>query len=279
MENETMMQADETEVIDVDQENLVDQDDFVSDEPVEDGSDSSPESGDTEIENKQEDVSFTDDQQKVIQKVIDAKVAKQRQAEREAQELRQKMEELQAKIPQETRPTVPEMPDPFDDNYEQKVAERDNALREVVAYEARQQFYQEQEQFRQAEIRKAQVAELQKTVVNYSDRAKKLGLTPEQLQLAGQKVAEYGVSEEVTRHILADDQGPLITDYLSKNPLEVEKLGQMTPMQSGAYLESVIKHKAMATRKPSNAPAPADTVRGKGTPPKVSPLIAGGSFS
>jgi len=58
-------------------------------------------------------VEFTEEQQKVFNDAVGKKVFKLREKERESEALRRRLEELEARIPQQGRPQVPESPDPF----------------------------------------------------------------------------------------------------------------------------------------------------------------------
>ena len=117
---------------------------------------------------------------------------------------------------------------------------------------------------------------LNQSVSDYTDRAKKLGVSTVDLTAAGQVVAQYGINDQVTQHILADDHGPLITAYLSKNPQAMETLSNLSPISAGVYIESQVKPNAIKLKpQTTNAPAPIDTLNGAGVPPQVHPALEG----
>lgn len=210
-------------------------------------------------------VEFNDDQQKVFNDMAAKKAFETREAKRESDELRRQLEETKAKIPQQSRPNVPDVPDPYDDNYESRLRERDDAIRASAEYDAnvrvRQESAQREQQRTQHETQQKQVVRIQ----TYAGRAKTLGMTSAELESAGARVNEFGIAPDVANFIIGDDQGPLITKYLSQNPLEMETLGSMDSMSAGIRIATVVKAKAAALGvQQRNAPDPAETLRGAG---------------
>jgi len=85
-------------------------------------------------------VGFTDEQQEAINQMMLKKVAietrkREREVEAERKRLESEMEELRAKIPQETRPDVPPPPDTWDENYEQRIKERDALIVKQIRFD------------------------------------------------------------------------------------------------------------------------------------------------
>jgi hypothetical protein len=217
-------------------------------------------------------VEFTEEQQKVFNDAVGKKVFKLREKEREAEALRRRLEELEAKIPQQGRPQVPESPDPFalsDVEYRQKLVQRDQAFREAAAWEAQQQALQWQRQQAQFEQQQRQQERQQAEVMAYADRAKKLGVAAAELQEAGTLVAGYGIDPALVEMILADDHGPLLTKYLAKNQLELERLVQMPVTMAAVRLATDLKSKAVAMKpKVTKTPDPLNQPRNSGVSPK-----------
>jgi multidrug efflux pump subunit AcrB len=240
-----------------------------SEESEEPGSESAPDSGNS-AHDKQ--VEFTEEQQRIFNEAVGKKVFKLREKEREAEELRRRLEELEAKIPQQGRPTVPEAPDPFalsDSEYRQKLVARDQAIREAAAWEAQQQTLQWQRQQAQLEQQQRQQERQQEEVRAYADRAKKLGVTSEELQEAGSLVAGYGIDPALVEMILSDDHGPLLTKYLARNQLELERLVQMPVTTAAVRLATDLKAKAVAMKpKVTKTPDPLNQPRNAGISPK-----------
>jgi hypothetical protein len=217
-------------------------------------------------------VEFTEEQQKVFNDAVGKKVFKLREKEREAETLRRRLEELEARIPQQGRPVVPESPDPFalsDVEYRQKLVQRDQAIREAAAWEAQQQALQWQRQQAQLEQQQRQQERQQAEVMAYADRAKKLGVAAAELQEAGTLVAGYGIDPALVEMILADDHGPLLTKYLAKNQLELERLVQMPVTMAAVRLATDLKAKAVAMKpKVTKTPDPLNQPRNSGVSPK-----------
>ena len=63
---------------------------------------------------------------------------------------------------------IPAMPDAFDDDYEQKMQERDNALRNKAQYDAQQNIVQQQQQQYQQQQLMEQQARLQDAANKYA---------------------------------------------------------------------------------------------------------------
>jgi hypothetical protein len=217
-------------------------------------------------------VEFTEEQQKVFNDAVGKKVFKLREKERESEALRRRLEELEARIPQQGRPQVPESPDPFalsDVEYRQKLVQRDQAIREAAAWEAQQQALQWQRQQAQFEQQQRQQERQQTEVMAYADRAKKLGVAAAELQEAGTLVAGYGIDPALVEMILADDHGPLLTKYLAKNQLELERLVQMPITMAAVRLATDLKAKAVAMKpKVTKTPDPLNQPRNSGVSPK-----------
>jgi len=211
---------------------------------------------------------FTPEQQEVFNEAIARKVAKQREAERKAEELEQQARQYQEelnRLKQPQRPQIPDYPDRYDDNFEQNLQRYNQAVRDQMQYDMsvqHQQYTAEQERQQQAQKRQE---EIQSLVESYSGRAKIQGIKAEELKAAGEKVAMYGINDEVARYILDDDLGPSITTYLAKNPLELDAINVLSPLRAAAYIESTIKPKSK--KAPVNPPPePIETLRGSGAP-------------
>ena len=169
---------------------------------------------------------------------------------------------------QPQRPTIPELPDPYDDNFDQLIVARDKAIQEAAIFDAKQQQSQAQRESVEQQRIAQQQQQLVTAVKTYSDRAATLNISPDALQVAGQTVAAYGIDNQLASYILSDEQGPLITTYLAQNPSELEKINTLTPMQAAVYLETNIKPKAGSVKRNNSAPAPADTLNGGGVAPR-----------
>lgn len=237
--------------------------------PEEPSSESATDSGNPTHEKP---VEFTEEQQRIFNEAVGKKVFKLREKEREAEALRKRLEELEAKIPQQGRPTVPEAPDPFalsEQEYRQRLVQRDQAIREAAAFEAQQQALQWQRKQAEEEQQKRAMERQQEEVKAYADRAVKLGVAAAELQEAGTVVAGYGIDPALVQMILSDDHGPLLTKYLARNQLELERLVQMPVTMAAVRLATDLKSKAVAMKpKVSTTPDPLDSPRNSGISPK-----------
>lgn len=249
-------------------------------EPVEtDGSESVAE-GDQDADNLED---RTEEEklvaQSTVDKIIGEKVAKQRQAERQAAEYQKQLAELQARLPKEQAPQVPPMPDQWDDDYDRKVVERDQAMIRLAEYKATQKFIRQQEdQRRQVAAAKAQ-AEYMERVHSFAERAQKIGLSPQDLQEAAQKVAAFGIDPQIENYVIGLDNGPAVIAHLARNPIEQQMINSLSPMDAAVYIKTELSAKLSAPVRKTQAPAPVETLNGNGAPQKVDPVIARGSFS
>ena len=214
-----------------------------------------------------EKVEFTPEQQAVFDGAIGKKVKATREAQRAAEALREENEALKASIPAEARPEVPPMPDQFADDFDERSRLRDKAIQDAAAFDARQEALESQK----AGQEKQAAADRQHAVVavvqQYTDRATSLGISPDDLATAGNVVSAAGISDDVTLHILQDDKGPAITQYLAQNPLVMDELHGMNPMQAAVHIENVVKPAAVSSSNKTNAPAPSTNLDGGGSPP------------
>lgn len=201
-------------------------------------------------------------------KAINRQHKKYRDAEREAQEYRQRLEALQQQLPQNTRPEVPPAPDPFDEDYEKKIQQRDDAIRKAAEWDARQSAQLQWQQQQEQQAAQERANQLRQTLTTYTQRATELGIKSEELQQAGNIVATMGVHDDVANFILADEKGPLITTYLAKHPGELEAMYGMTPVQAAVHIATKVKTKAESSHGITQAPPPPESLEGGGSPPR-----------
>ena len=238
------------------------------DSAEEQDTDSAPEAGET----PEKEIKFDEEQQRVFNDAVGKKVFKLREKEREAESLKKQLDELQAKLGERQAPKVPDLPDPFrlsDEEYRQSQHRRDQALRAAAEYDMQQQAVQQQQQALKQQEWQKQQEEMTTKVKSYSDRATTFGITPEQLQEAGNAVAQFGIDESLVNIILDETDGPLITKYLAKNPLELDALRYLPPAQAAVRIATEIKQKAASLKpKVNNAPDPLEQPHGAGSSPK-----------
>lgn len=211
-------------------------------------------------------VEFSPEQQAIFNEEIGKKVGKQREAERKYEEAERRAKELEAKLAEREsteKPIIPTPPDPYDDDYDAKMQARDEAIAKAAAWEREEAAKDERERLQQEQAQREQQENLYKTVREYSDRAKLLGVGENELQQAGTVINSRGMDDAVTQHILEDERGPEITLYLAANPVEQEKLREMGPLRAAAYIEGTIKP-AARRQPPEPPPDPVETELGGG---------------
>ena len=233
-------------------------------EGLEEDSDSAP-------EDDQE--AFSPLQQARFNAAIGKKVRQTRDQERRADDLERQLQEIKSQLPKQERPHVPPAPDPFsisDEEYRRTLAQRDEAVKAAVNFDNQRQEQLAAQQRLQEQQAQEQHAAQNEKILEYSKRASKLGIKAEELQIAGNSLANYGIDESLGQFILEDAQGPLITTYLAANPQELDELRSMSPAKAAAMVESQIRNKAVAARpkKVTDTPDPLERPRGAGKPPK-----------
>lgn len=233
-------------------------------EGLEEDSDSAP-------EDDQE--AFSPLQQARFNAAIGKKVRQTRDQERRADDLERQLQEIKSQLPKQERPYVPPAPDPFsisDEEYRRTLAQRDEAVKAAVNFDNQRQAQLQAQQRLQEQQAQEQHAAQNEKILEYSKRASKLGIKAEELQVAGNSLANYGIDASLGQFILEDAQGPLITTYLAANPQELDELRSMSPAKAAAMVESQIRGKAVAARpkKVTDTPDPLERPRGAGKPPK-----------
>ena len=234
-------------------------------------SESAPEtsegSQEQEQEQQQQSPGLTPEAQEIVNKAIGRQHHKFRTEQDRANSLEAEVERLKASLPQEQRPDIPVVPDSLDDDFEAKTEIRDKAIREASAYDVRQDVARSQTAARESAAQNERVEAFNTAAEAYNGRAVKLGVDAIGLQTAGNTVAAYGIDEQLAGHILNDEQGPLITQYLAGNLNELETLRGMAPLQAAVHLATVIVPKITAVPANSGAASPPDDLSGGGVPP------------
>ena len=224
--------------------------------------------------------------QEAVNKAINKQHAKYQEERRHREASDRSLAEAQKKLAEyeASKPalSVPAMPDPYDDGFEEKMAQRDAALLAKAKQDAQQSVLANQQQAQQQQIEQRKQADQEKVVGEYSKRATAFGISPEQLQAAAGTVAQNGMKQEVAEFILADPDGPLIIQHLAANPIDQDELNSMNSMQAALAISGSLKAKASALkRKQSNAPDPVQPLNGNGVDPETGkyPHSKGATFS
>lgn len=197
-------------------------------------------------------------------------------ASNEAKEAKARLRELEAAA---NKVEVPPPPDPYATDYAEQVEARDEALRKQVGIEAQQANEEAaRKKAEQAQLEQLQEAEKEQ-LKSFDSNMLEIGLNPVELHEAGQTVANYGVSEELTEALLTDPEGPLFVAYLAQNPLEIEKLEGMPILQRLNHLNTEVRQRAALLRpQTSKAPDPPITLTGGGVQEMEDPELKGVIF-
>jgi len=228
-------------------------------------------------------VKLTPNEQIVVDKIRNKEVFKRHETERELEEANRKLAQIEADKPKAIAPEVPAIPDPDDfpdDEEGLKVANaaRDKAIVERANFD-RDALQNEENATAAIEKHQREIVEnAQVQAKSYNDNAKDFGLDPDTTVKNAAIIGKSGMSGQVQSHIVADDKGPLIIDYLVRNPLELEKINNMEPMKVDNYLTNELKPKLAGAVKSTNAPAPAEVINGGGTPEQEDPVLLGAEW-
>ncbi len=228
-------------------------------EPIENQAIESDLAPDSEGQHEQKPVEETVNQE-AVQKAINKKHFEAQQAKRDLEAANKRIADFEAKqreVEVAKFSNIAPLPDSFDDDYESKMQARDLQIAQKAQFDAQQAQFNNQQQFEAQQKQQQKQIDMQTKVQTYATRTKELGIGQDEMQAAGNTVAQYGLSDDLVLHILGDSDGPLITKHLAENPQEGFELASMSPYAVGSFLDG-IKAKAVALKpKTTNAPAPA----------------------
>lgn len=208
--------------------------------------------------------------QDAINKAINKKHFEAQQAKRELEEAKARIKEFEDKQREQMAAqygNIPPMPDAFDDDFDEKVKRRDEAIAAQAQFNAQQQVYNQQQQYAQQQAQLQEQQEFNNKVQAYNARAVELGIKQEELQAAANVVAEVGLSDDLVKFIVSDADGPLIVKHLAANQMDAFELAQMNPYMVGEKLSQIKANAAALKPKTSNAPAPSQQIGGNGVDP------------
>lgn len=200
---------------------------------------------------------------------------KREKLEAELAELKGKWEQLEAK---KNDVVIPDMPDVYDDDFEKKMREREDAIRKSALIQAEKKMAKDREEREMTERLKAR----QKKVLDYVDRMKKkateYGITAEELDRDDQTVSSYIQNPELAGFLISHDEAPLLIKYLSGSATELDKISRMQPLEASVYITNKIAPEAMKLKPGvTKTPEPARVPKGRSSP-KKDPYLKGVSF-
>ncbi len=160
---------------------------------------------------------------------------------------------------------LPEWPDEFDDNFEQKKANYLEAVKKQSDFNAEQRIYgqqQEATQFQQQQVAQQTAMKLQSDFVT---NAKGAGATDEEFNSVINTLNNGGMTVDTASGIMdLGADGYFVAKHLAANPQEANEFNNLSPMQQGMKLVE-LKQKASALKpKTSSTPAPATNLQGNG---------------
>ena len=175
---------------------------------------------------------------------------------------------------------IPPVPDALDDDFEEKMCIRDQAIKDQATHNANNTTYLKQQETQQQQTQLAQQQEQAKVLQGHNSRVKAQGIDASEMMTAENTVLTYGISPDLVRHIASMEDSPNIIRHLAANPQDGYSLVNADPYQAAASLAS-IRVKAEALKpKASETPAPAETLTGGGADPEAGkyPMLKGAKF-
>ena len=210
-----------------------------------------------------------DQKQAAVQKAIDKQYGKFKAEERSHVATRQSLAESNRKLAEyeANKPalTVPSMPDPYEDGYEEKMQARDTAMQAKYKQDYDNTAAQgQQDQARQQQEQTAN-AQRKEAGSKFMQAASSIGISEENLNKSIDVVVGNGINQSVADFIINEPDGPLIIQYLAANPMEQDNLRSMSLMQAAGFINGQLKTNAAALRpKQSTAPNPIAPLNGGG---------------
>lgn len=195
--------------------------------------------------------------------------------EAEAESLRKELEEFKAKS---VDTTIPPIPDPYDDNYEEKIKARDEAIQRVTAHNAHQSQLEAAQESKKKEAEIAEQEAIAEKVRGFDSNIVQLGVNPIEVKKAADTVVDYGVSDALQDVLLEDEEGPLLVSYLAQNPVELSELNSMSTLQMFNHLNAIRPKAQLLKPKTSQAPDPGTQIEGGGAAELEDPLLKGVKF-
>ena len=254
------------------------QDVYVEETPIEEtpveSEEQIEESGDNFEEQEQEKAPVEEPEETEQEKSLKAfnkKHFEQKQAERERDQAKQELENYKREQQQAQYQEIeiPAIPDPFDDDYDAKIVERDNAIKAAHERDFLQgQYYQNQQAQAQQAARDKQI-ELNGVMEKCHNNAKKNGISRDDLNFAANQLNSAGITGEIAENLIRDDDSALLLQYLATSPMDIEKIRTLPPYQAAQYIERNVRTK-LARPKRTSAKQPAKILKGNGGDPERS---------
>ena len=218
------------------------------------------------------------------QAYINTQYGEKKQLERELEAERARVAEFEQKqreIEAAKVGNIPPMPDAFDDDYEEKVKARDEALLAQANFNAQQSLYAQQQEAIKLQQQQAAQAEAMQLQNDFVSKAKAAGASDQEFDNIVNTLNVGGMTPQGANAIMSlGEDGYFVAKHLAANAMEASEFNSLSPIQQGMKLVE-LKQKASALKpKTSNAPEPATNLQGNGVDPEMGkyPLIKGAKF-
>lgn len=217
------------------------------------------------------------------QRAINKQHAKFREQERRADELEADKQKLQEKLAvfeaEKGEVIIPPAPDPYDEDYEAQLKVRDEAIMLKARQDTQQESAVSQQQANKEAAKKAESERVGGLIEGYTKQISTLGLSAEEIRVAGETVVKNGIDGQVAEYILGDKDGPLITQYLAKNPIIQDELRHLPTIEAAMKINSEIRQNAVLNKPQASAtPDPTEILKGRGAPANKDPRLNGVTY-
>tara|TARA_R110000765_G_scaffold286806_3_gene383262 strand:- start:671 stop:1492 length:822 start_codon:yes stop_codon:yes gene_type:complete len=215
-----------------------------------------------------------------VQKVINAKHRKMKEAEEKAEALQKRIDEIEASKAQAQTEIadVPTLPDAFDDNYEAQLANRESVIRQNAKAEALREIRQNQEQSRLQSEQQAQQEAFNAKLTTFAENGEKVGLSIEAMTGNRETIQNLGVNDAIVLNLFSLSDGPQVMDYLAKNPDTALDFAGKSQLEAGIMISDIRSKVTPSAPKLTKAPPPPHTATGAAAQPAESPLLKGATF-
>jgi hypothetical protein len=253
-------QTEETELENVNTEEVDENPETEGDDVEETESESGPE------EVKPKKPGFVEIKDPAVRARVDELTRKMHENERKSLADKRRADELERKLQEYERPAAPkEVPVPNADPitepevFARQQRERDNYIKEVTKYEQESEARESAKQQSEAQRKTA-------LVEGYISNMERLKLNPQVLAKAAKTCADYGIDDNhpLIEDILEDKDGPAIVKFLADNPEHLSEVANLKPSKALAYIEREIRAK-LNSKPVSKAPPPTKKANGTRT--------------
>lgn len=207
--------------------------------------------------------------QEAVDKRINKLTFERHEEQRKRELIQADYEKAQAEIERlkgsaEESVVIPKMPDPFEDGYEARIAEREAAIRKRGEIDARKAYVlQDRERLMKIEAEEAQ-AKVNKSVDNMYKKGLEYGIDRTELTTHENRVAGFIRDASLASYIISHDRSPLIIKQLSSDAEALASIGTMDAASAAAYIATnVVPKTDSLIPKAPGAPAPVEIPRGK----------------